>query len=576
MIGVAASPTYHSVIREFFELFKTPWEFYRSDRQYELLLGDGTSDLEEQAARVVLIFAGQTLPYDPPNQVDKMCRGDGSHFLVYKGFQIPIYGSSVTFPGKEQGFLVDAESYETAAYIERRRGRVFARVGYGLFHEIRTLLTAGQPTSNAAIPTLDLHIALLRDLIVGTGTPLIEIPAVPEGHRFIACLTHDIDHPSIRKHIFDHTMFGFLYRAIVRSLINVLRRSAPVRQLLTNWTAALTLPFVHLGLAEDFWQDFDRYPKLEAGQRSSFFVIPFKGDPGRSGQGSAPKERAAAYGARDIAGQIHTLMCAGCEIGLHGIDAWCDPTRGREELEEIRRITGLRDIGVRMHWLYADEGSPAALERAGADYDSTVGYNETVGYRAGTTQAYKPLEAARLLELPLHIMDTALFFPGHLKLTNREANKVVDAIIDNAVRFGGVVTVNWHDRSIAPERLWGDFYVQLVEKLKSQGAWFATAGDAVLWFRKRRSAILEEVDSDSENVLVRTVPEHAAKSPGLRVRVHRAQAVCYVPAEIAPASTREFCLAEGMQVRLALSAEGESRAVHSAEALQLEILSGLE
>ena len=46
------------------------------------------------------------------------------------------------------------------------------RVGYDLFAEVRTLLTTGQPSANAAIPALELHIALLRDLIVsewGTG-----------------------------------------------------------------------------------------------------------------------------------------------------------------------------------------------------------------------------------------------------------------------------------------------------------------------------------------------------------------------------------------------------------------------
>jgi peptidoglycan/xylan/chitin deacetylase (PgdA/CDA1 family) len=577
MIGVAASPADRSVICEFFELFKTPWEYYQGDRQYEVLLSDGTGDINLQAVRVVLIFAAQSLPIDASHKADKLCRRDGCRFLAYKGFRIPIYGSSVTFPDKGGSFLVDAESQEPAAYVEGCRGCVLTRVGYDLFHEVRTLLTAGQPKSNAAIPTLDLHIALVRDLIVATGTSLIEIPPVPEGHRFIACLTHDVDHPSIRKHVFDHTMFGFLYRAVVGSLLNLLRGRVSVRQLLANCIAALKLPFVHLGLAKDFWQDFDLYTKLEAGRRSSFFVIPFKGDSGRrSAKGSAPKQRAAAYGASDITGQIHTLMSAGCEIGLHGIDVWCDPTKGREELEEIRRITGLRDIGVRTHWLYADEGSPAALERAGADYDSTVGYNETVGYCAGTTQVYKPLEAARLLELPLHIMDTALFFSGYLNLTSEEANKLVDAIIDNAARFGGVVTVNWHDRSIAPERLWGDFYVQLVEKLKNQGAWFATASDAVVWFRKRRSAILEELDSDSKNVLVRTTLRQATKLPGLRVRVHSAQGECHVPAEIASASTREFCLEEGMHVRLSLNAEDDEPCSSLRGGTSTRGLSGLE
>ena len=43
MIGVVARPEDHDVVREFFELFKTPWEFYRRDRRYRVVLqADGT------------------------------------------------------------------------------------------------------------------------------------------------------------------------------------------------------------------------------------------------------------------------------------------------------------------------------------------------------------------------------------------------------------------------------------------------------------------------------------------------------------------------------------------------------
>ena len=92
---------------------------------------------------------------------------------------------------------------------------------------------------------------------------------------------------------------------------------------------------------------------------------------------------------------------------------------------------------MRMHWLYYDEQSPVVLEKAGAAYDSTVGYNETVGYRAGTTQAYKPLEVARLLELPLHAMDTALFYPAYLGLSSRQARTLLGRLAENAAQFGG-------------------------------------------------------------------------------------------------------------------------------------------
>jgi hypothetical protein len=520
MIGVIANAAEHVVVREFFELFKTPWEFCRSDKKYEVLVCAADANFNKNAAKLVLIYGGHKLRFDSEENIDIASHRKGNCFLLYNGDRIPICGDCVTFRGEGAGVLCDQESRLPVIHLRQSRERVVARIGYDLFGEIHTLLTAGQPAANAAIPALDLHIALLRDLMVVSGVSLIEIPPVPDGYRFIACLTHDVDHPSIRLHKFDHTMFGFLYRAVLGSLIDVVRRRTPFRNLLTNWAAALKLPFVHLGIARDFWYEFDNYAKLEQGLRSSFFVIPFKDCPGRSGSGRAPSRRASRYGADEIAAHVRKLKSAGCEIGLHGIDAWLDSSKGHEELEEIRRITGIQNIGVRMHWLYFREQSPGTLERAGADYDSTVGYNETVGYRAGTTQAYKPLDATRLIELPLHIMDTALFFPGHLHLSPKEASKRVGAIIDNAVHFGGVVTVNWHDRSIAPERLWGGFYLQLVDELKNKGAWIATAAEAVSWFRMRRSATFENIHWETNAPDAKIAVAIGGEMPGLRLRLH--------------------------------------------------------
>ena len=521
MIGVIANPSEHVVVQEFFELFKTPWEFYRSERQYEILIGCGSVTLPERLPKLLVLYGSQKLPLDAEHEIKITFGQKEGRILTYEGMQIPIYGSSITFGERGNGYEREEDSHQRAMYLDRSQGSNLARIGYDLFGEIRTLLTAGQPAGNAGIPTLELHIALLRNLILECGLPMVEIPPVPDGYPFIACLTHDVDHPSIRRHKLDHTILGFLYRATVGSLISVLQGRQRVRSLLTNWWAALKLPLVQLGFARDFWSEFDRYPKLERGVPSSFFVIPFKDIPGRVEKGLAPKRRASRYGAGDVVGQIQVLKSSGCEIGLHGIDAWIDSYKGLEELEQIRQITGAKVTGVRMHWLYQNEQSPVKLEKAGADYDSTVGYNQTIGYRAGTTQSYKPLETTHLLELPLNIMDTALFFPVYLNLSPDEARKQVGSIIENAVRFGGSVTVNWHDRSIAPERLWGDFYVKLVDELKNRGAWFSTASNAVSWFRKRRSAVFESAGVDSDALRVKIGMSGNEEVPGLRLRVYK-------------------------------------------------------
>jgi hypothetical protein len=501
MIGVVAPASQHDVAAEFFELFKTPWEFWVSGRHYDVALCCGEGEPPANSARLLVIYSGA-------RTAETQRAGD---FVTLRQAKVPVYGRSVTF----------ADSGSTVR-VTKQNGRTVARIGYDLFEEVRALLTSGQPIPNGASPTLEQHIANLRELITSSGIRVVEIPPVPYGHQFTACLTHDLDHPSLLMHKWDHTMFGFLYRAILGSARDVFKKRRSIGVLLRNWIAALKLPLVHLGVVTDFWSEFDRYCALDRG-RSTFFAIPFAHDPGQWKDGRAPQKRASGYGIADIAGRIRDLASHGYEIGLHGIDAWCDSARGTKELQTVRRVTGSEDIGVRMHWLYRDESSLIKLEEAGADYDSTVGYNETIGYRAGTTQVYKPLETTRLMELPLHVMDTALFYPRHLHLKQGEAAERVSVIIDNAVAFGGCVTVNWHDRSLAPERLWGDFYAEFVAELESKGAWFATASQAVAWFRKRRAARFEIANGEPHGVRVRMEDETGANLPDLQLRIHNGE-----------------------------------------------------
>ena len=217
MIGVIADSADHEIVREFFELFKTPWEFYREDRRYEVLLcaGDGPVDL---TAKCVLFYAGRKTHFDDTRNIRTGCQQRRIRILLHRRNRIPIYRGAITFPERNNSLLTDEDSQECVAYLETPGNRVLARIGYDLFCEVRTLLAAGQPPANANMPTLDLHIAFLRDLITGCGVPFAEIPPVPEGCRFIACLTHDVDHPSIRQHKWDHTTLGFLYRAVFGSL----------------------------------------------------------------------------------------------------------------------------------------------------------------------------------------------------------------------------------------------------------------------------------------------------------------------------------------------------------------------
>jgi len=522
MIGVAVHASEREIAMEFFELFKTPWEFCQVGEQYDVVLCTSDS-LCCNRSQLLLIFGGEVIPFDTQHRTKARSRPGG--FIVSdEGKRLPIYGALATFPESLHALLKEEATQEPAAFVTRSAGATILRVGYNPFTEVRFLLTVGQPAANAGIPTLEEHIGWLRDWITISGIPSVEIPPVPDGYNFVACLTHDIDHPALRNHRCDHTMFGFLYRSTIGTWLDVCRGRKPFKNLWRNWGAAWRLPFVHLGIAKDFWDEFDRYLEMEEGHGSTFFVIPRRDYAGCTINGPAPSTRACRYDLDQLLPKLKRIISAGREIGVHGLDAWLDIEEGRKERESVSQSIGTTELGVRMHWLFFNENSPFVLDRAGFSYDTTVGYRETIGYRAGTTQVYRPPGVAKLLELPLHVMDTALFYPSYLNLGEEQAERLVRGLLNDAERIGGALTINWHDRSIVPERLWDDFYLRLLSELKVRGAWLPNAALAVAWFRKRRSAAMESSWSGPGVIRVRGRLDTADTLPGLKIRVFKPRA----------------------------------------------------
>jgi hypothetical protein len=506
MIAVATNAEHRDAASEFFELFKTEWEFYRSGGEYDAVICCGIVPSDIQA-RVVLIYAPRELPFDRQHQLHVRENSGGA--ASYRGWYLPVYSGLASI---ENGHDLVAAKTKTALAREIKIGRQrFIRIGYDLFAEVQHLLSSGQPVQFAHVPSFEIHITILRNILVEHQIPFQEIPAVPAGYNFIVCLTHDVDHFAITNHKFDRTLFGFLYRASVGSLVDLLQRRKSLRQASRNWLAILSLPFVYLRLLPDFWSKLQRY--LELDRASTFFIIPKKGDAGTTSTGIQLPRRAARYELSQLRTSVRDIVAHDGEIAVHGIDAWRDASEGRKEREQIQGLTQSAEVGVRMHWLFFDSGSAVKLEEADFSYDSTVGYNETVGYRAGTTQAFRPFGTKRLLELPLHIMDTALFYPAHLHLRPELAMKRINGMVNDMQQFGGVLVINWHDRSIAPERLWDDFYVELVDKLESAGAWFSTAAQATRWFRRRRAITI----TTNRNNMARAI-RSADGLPGLRIR----------------------------------------------------------
>lgn len=520
MIGVVANANDIDVVREFFELFKTPWESAVPSRRYSaVLVTDG--DFGTLKADALLIYGSKG------SAIDREIGTAFQHIagptkLEWKEATLPVYTGLGVFEATPQDNLLQLQG-KAAAYKLCMNGRIIWRIGYNLFDEIRYLLTNGQPPEHALTPTLELHIELLRHILIESKVTFLEILPRPAEHDFICCLTHDIDFFGIRRHWFDRTIAGFLYRSSVGSLIDFARGRRSLADVRDNWLACCSLPFVLSGLLPDFWNPFKDYAFVEEPRTSTFFLIPFQGLPGIAPDGATKPWRAAPYGIGDVREVVRAAVRRGSEIGLHGIDAWRNSDAGKREMMEVTALTESNRVGIRMHWLYFDKNSPMQLEDAGFDYDSTCGYNDTVGYHAGTSQPFRPPACASLMELPMSIMDSALFSSARLNLTLEEASDLCGEIVDGVKHFGGTLVINWHDRSLAPERLLRGFYQNLLKMVKKGNrVWFAKCGEAVDWFRWRRSIQFQEILQGSEGVVSRFyISAPRCHSYGVVVRIHR-------------------------------------------------------
>ena len=514
MIGVAANPDEWDTVREFFELFKTPWEPVAEGRTYRAVVST-VGQPAGMAAGILIAYGAAESAIDHAAGV-KAVREPALPQAEWEDTVLPLYCGVAGF---ENGGPATIHSGRRALdYRASLDGQAYWRVGYGLFDEVKHLLTEGQPPSNASVPTLDLHIALLREMLKLSGVPFVEVAPHPAGHGFICCLTHDIDFYGIRRHAFDRTLAGFASRASLGSLVDLVRRRRPLSEALRNWAALASLPLVLLRVLPDFWRPIEDYERADGTRPSTFFVVPFRDRAGAAPDGGAAPTRAVKYQASEVAQPLAAAAARGRELGVHGIDAWRDADAGRAEMSEVAPLAGRKTAGVRMHWLYHSGGAPARIEAAGFDYDSTCGYNDAIGYRAGTSQAFRLAGAERLMELPIAIMDTALFYPDRMNVSRQDALDRCRGIVAHASRAGGTIVVNWHDRSLAPERLWGRPYSELLDELDRHGPWFATAADAVEWFRWRRSVTFTcEPDG---TVLVRSGPSRPGL-PGGVVAVQR-------------------------------------------------------
>mgnify|MGYP005841445785 CR=1 FL=1 len=282
------------------------------------------------------------------------------------------------------------------------------------------------------------------------------------GLPFAVCLTHDLD--SIRK------FQGF------RATMGSLRREAALHP--GRWLSQATSSMVK---GDPHWQALAGLctPEWIGEQRPTFFVVTGGNHPLDPPYTLDPK---ALEGLRIIP---HAAGAPQACIGLHpSYNAGRHPAQLREQIEAFQEVFGTAPQIARIHYLRWDPlRTPRMLAESGFRVDSTLGWSDRPGFRAGTCLPFAlahPLrnEALPILEIPLVVMDTTLCL--HQQLTVDAALDATRQLALAVQKVGGVLTVLQHPHLAcdAPQDNWHRWWTVLVQELQATpGAQFMTLSE---------------------------------------------------------------------------------------------------
>jgi hypothetical protein len=150
---------------------------------------------------------------------------------------------------------------------------------------------------------------------------------------------------------------------------------------------------------------------------------------------------------------------------------------------------------VRQHYLHYDiRSTPRAHSEAGFKYDSTLGFNDNIGFRFGTCYPWclydlKAAEQLPIVEIPLIIQDAAMLSPEKgLRLNWEMALDYIVLMTERVKEVGGVLTLLWHTNEIINlESL--RVYKKSLEYLKRQNCWMTTVRQVGDWWTQRSKTI---------------------------------------------------------------------------------------
>jgi hypothetical protein len=364
----------------------------------------------------------------------------------------------------------------------------------------------------------DFLFSCIRIALKNAKMPLIHKSFWPDGKTCSVCLTHDVD--EVKK----------TYQWITYPLKQIRRGNLGI--LVPQFRSSIE----KIRGKEPYWT-FDEILRVEGsrGVKSSFYFLKETGRVRLSDRKTwRHLGRRYDFNAPHVRKLLRDLYSRGWEVGLHGsFYSYRDPELIRDEKGALEHSLGTSVTGGRQHNLNLKIPETwLNQEKSGLLYDTTLGYNDSLGFRWGISFPFRPfsLKENRFLDvvqIPLTIEDLPYF----------RSNEPFDQflkIFKNVGHVHGVLTLLWHHSVFNEKEFpgWESEYIKILDCCKEQNAWIGSGRQIHEWWVRREKS---RIDWEYDGAQLKIVPyptgqEHFVKiylPDSLKVReVKNATIIC--------------------------------------------------
>lgn len=281
-------------------------------------------------------------------------------------------------------------------------------------------------------------------------------PNIPFGQKQqpIIEYSHDVDY--IRKTLqlrLKQTVFnGFnMFKSIFKPVLF----SKQIRKTISFF---ISNPFY---LCFDYWEELEK----KANIRSVFYVYAKTGKKNLKSWLLDPSYDITTN--MNLQKKLQHLIHEGFEVGLHGsFYSATDEEKLSKEKTTLENAIGTDVQKVRQHWLRYEESKTPYIHNNFFRYDSTLGWNDCMGFRSGIAGRYRPYDHNNqkpfdYMVTPQVIMDANIYDYGadHSKALSIKAIELLEGLRQFKSAH---ISISWHQRVCNNDYRWHGLYEKIL------------------------------------------------------------------------------------------------------------------